>query len=96
MVPTIAFPPGASSTLHVTSVEAPFVPVTLAVNTCAPPVATLSLAGEIITTMSGGGGGGGGDLGPTAPAHADSIIVQTQMTTRQAKGAQLCATRRAA
>ncbi|HEX4073922.1 MAG TPA: hypothetical protein VHX49_00845 [Candidatus Acidoferrales bacterium] len=73
IVPAVELPPGTLFTLHVTSVEAPSVPVTVAVKTCPPPVGTLAELGETVTTMFGGGGGGGaGD--PTDPAHADWSI----------------------
>jgi hypothetical protein len=94
IVPTVEFPPGVLFTLQVTSVDAPFVPVTLAVNTCALPVGTLGAAGETFTTTFGGGGGGE-DGDPTAPAQADSRIAQTQTMTKQTMGALLHATLRA-
>ena len=72
IVPIVELPPGVLFTLHETSVEAPSVPVTVAVNTCAAPVGTLAVVGETVTTMFGGGGGE--ELDPTAPAHADSKI----------------------
>jgi hypothetical protein len=72
IVPTVELPPGTLLTLHVTSVDAPPAPVTVAVKTCPPPVGTLGDSGETVTTMFGGGGGGGGDDDPpTVPAHAD-------------------------
>ncbi len=87
----VELPPGVSFTLHVTSIEAPSVPVTVAVNTCAPPVGTLGVVGDISTTMFGGGGGG--DADPTVLAHADSKIAQAQITTRHKIGTQLRVTR---
>ena len=95
IVPMVELPPGVSFTLHVTSIEAPSVPVTVAVNTCAPLVGTLGVVGETVTTMFGGGGGGGEELDPTVPAQADSKIAQTQMITRQTIGMQLCVARHA-
>ncbi|MGH9717457.1 MAG: hypothetical protein ACRD4R_12130 [Candidatus Acidiferrales bacterium] len=47
--PTVEFPPAALLTLQVTSALWPPFPVTVAVNSCAPPVVTLALVGAIIT-----------------------------------------------
>jgi hypothetical protein len=52
IVPSVAFPPATPFTLQVTSVAGLPVPVTLAVNTCAAPVATLTGLGATLTTMS--------------------------------------------
>jgi hypothetical protein len=52
IVPTVLFPPAMSFTLHVTAVAGLPVAATLAVNTCAPPVATLAGLGDTLTTIS--------------------------------------------
>jgi hypothetical protein len=52
IVPTVTFPPAMSLTLQVTAVAGFPVPITLAVNTCAPPVATLTGLGDTLTAMS--------------------------------------------
>jgi hypothetical protein len=87
IVPTVELPPDALLTLHVTSVEAPFAPVTVAVKTCAPPVATKAAAGETVTTIFGGGGGGAEDAAPVDPAQDDSRTEHTQRITKQSTGA---------
>jgi hypothetical protein len=51
IVPRVELPPAMSFTLHVTAVEAPPVPVTLAVNACPAPVETVAEVGEIATTI---------------------------------------------
>ena len=51
-VPTVGFPPAIPFTLHVTANEGAPDAVTVAVNPCAAPVATLALLGAIATTMS--------------------------------------------
>lgn len=89
MVPTVELPPGALLTLQVTLVEAvpvepPSLPVTVAVNTCAPLVGTLGVAGVTVTTTFGGGGGEDVDL--VTPAQADSKIAQMQRTAKHATG----------
>ena len=84
IVPTVELPPGALLTLQVTSAEAPSVPVTVAVNTCALPVGTVTGVGETFTTISGGGGGGDEDF--VVPAQFDSKITQTQRTAKHATG----------
>ncbi len=89
----VEFPPGVLFTLQVTPAEAPSVPVTVAVNTWAPPVGTLGVVGDISTTTFGGGGGE--ELDPTVPAQADSKIAQTQTITKQTIEALLRATLRA-
>lgn len=52
IVPSVELPPAIPFTLHVTAVEALPVPVTVAVKTCAPPVATVADKGKTLTTMS--------------------------------------------
>jgi len=52
IVPTVTFPPETPFTLQVTPVEAFPVPVTFAVNTCAPPAVTFTGFGETLTAMS--------------------------------------------
>jgi hypothetical protein len=52
IVPSVAFPPAMSLTLQVTAIAGLPVAATLAVNTCAPPVATLAGLGDTLTTMS--------------------------------------------
>ena len=51
-VPSVAFPPATPFTLQVTPVAGLPEPVTVVVNTCAPPVATLTGLGATLTTMS--------------------------------------------
>jgi hypothetical protein len=83
MVPTVAFPPEKSFTLHVTLSDAPLVPVTVAVKTCAAPVGTLGDGGTTVTTMFGGGGG---EVDVVDPAQADSNSAQMQTIARQKAG----------
>ena len=52
IVPTVAFPPAAPFTLHVTFCDGAPDPVTVAVNPCAAFVATLAVVGAIETAMS--------------------------------------------
>ena len=52
IVPTVAFPPATPFTLQATLVSGLPEAVTLAVNTCAPPVARLTVPGKIVITMS--------------------------------------------
>ena len=51
-VPTVALPPFTPSTDQVTPVL--LVPVTVAVNCCVPLMATIAVAGENVTVMTGG------------------------------------------
>jgi hypothetical protein len=51
IVPTVAFPPGAPFTLQMTPPATPPVPEMLAVKTCAPPGATVAVAGETEIAM---------------------------------------------
>jgi hypothetical protein len=51
IVSTVAFPPATPFTLQVTPVAALPVPITFAVSTCAPPVATLIGLGDTLTAM---------------------------------------------
>jgi hypothetical protein len=53
-VPTVLFPPFTPSTDQVTAVFV--VPVTVAVNCCVPPSATIAVVGEMVTVIVGGGG----------------------------------------
>lgn len=92
IVPMVVFPPETLFTLHVTSVEAPLVPVTVAVKTWAPPVGTLGDGGETVTTMFGGGGG---ELDFVEPAQADSKSAQMQTIARQRAGTHSDIARRA-
>ena len=91
ILPMLALPPGVLSTPQVTSLDAPLAPVTVAVNTCAPPVGTVGVAGETSTTMFGGGGCE--ELDPTVPAQADSKIAQTHRIISQTIGTQPRASR---
>jgi hypothetical protein len=50
-VPRVAFPPAIPLTLHARPVAAPPEPETFVVKTCAPPVATTAVIGEIFTAM---------------------------------------------
>jgi hypothetical protein len=52
IVPTVALPPAIPFTLQLTPAAKPAVPEIFAVKTCAPPVGTLAVAGETVTTMS--------------------------------------------
>jgi hypothetical protein len=52
IVPTVAFPPATPFTDHVTAVFAVF--VTVAVNCCVAPTATLGAAGATVTPIAGG------------------------------------------
>lgn len=52
IVPSVALPPAIPFTLHVTPFAGLPVPVTVAVNTCAPPVAMLAGLGATVTAMS--------------------------------------------
>lgn len=52
IVPTVVFPPAIPLTLQLRPAAKPPVPEMLAVNTCAPPVGTLAVAGETVTTIS--------------------------------------------
>ena len=75
MVPTVELPFGISLTLHVT----PLGPETLAVNTCAPPAGTLTVLGEMFTTMFAGGVAGDEFVLP----HAHSISALTNKLATQ-------------
>jgi hypothetical protein len=55
IVPTAAFPLAIPLTLQVTFVVALPAPVTVAVKTCAPPVDTVAVDGEMLTTIAAGG-----------------------------------------
>ncbi|MGA9884541.1 MAG: hypothetical protein WBQ34_12555 [Candidatus Acidiferrales bacterium] len=57
-VPIVAFPPDTPFTLHITSALSLPVPLTAAVNSCAPPAGTLAIVGAIMTAIAGGDGGG--------------------------------------
>jgi hypothetical protein len=50
-VPTAAFPPAIPLTLHARPVAALPEPEMVVVKTCAPPVGTTAVIGEIFTTM---------------------------------------------
>lgn len=76
----VELPPEISFTLQVTLVEEPSVPVTLAVNTCAPLVGTLAVVGETVTTILDGGG----EAELVFP-HADSKSTPTQRMIRHRK-----------
>lgn len=52
MVPVDASPPTTPLTAHVTPVAGFPEPVTVAVNTCVPPIRTVADAGEILTAIS--------------------------------------------
>jgi hypothetical protein len=49
IVPSVELPPTTPFTLQVTSALSPPLPVTVTENSCAPPVATLALAGAIVS-----------------------------------------------
>lgn len=55
IVPSAAFPSAMPLTLHSTFVVALPAPVTVAVKTCAPPVGTVEVDGEMLTTIAAGG-----------------------------------------
>jgi len=58
-------------------------PVTVAVNTCAPPVGTLAVTGETVTTMSDGV-----VVGALVVPQADSTSAPTQRIARQSRCAR--------
>jgi hypothetical protein len=55
IVPSTAFPSAIPLTLQITFVVALPAPVTVAVKTCAPPVGTVAVNGEMLTTIDAGG-----------------------------------------
>ncbi|MGH9688990.1 MAG: hypothetical protein ACRD5K_18100 [Candidatus Acidiferrales bacterium] len=58
IVPIVALPPATPFTLQITSALPLPLPVTAAVNSCAPAAGTLAIVGVIITAIAGGDGGG--------------------------------------
>ncbi len=58
IVPIVEFPPPTPFTLHVTFPLSLPLPLTVAVNSCAPPAGTLEIVGEITTAITGGDGDG--------------------------------------
>jgi hypothetical protein len=78
MGPTVELPFGISLTLHVT----PPGPETLAVKTCSPPAGTLTVLGEMFTTMFAGGVAGDEFVLP----QAHSMSALTNKVARQNRG----------
>jgi hypothetical protein len=55
IVPSAAFPSAIPLTLQITFVVALPAPLTVAVKTCAPPVGTVAVNGEMLTAITAGG-----------------------------------------